>query len=47
MFCEKCGAAAPDGVKFCPACGSSMAAQTVPEQQPTAQTGSAGFSPAR
>lgn len=46
MFCEKCGAAAPDGVKFCPACGSSMAAQTVPEQQPTAQTGSAGFSPA-
>ncbi len=48
MFCEKCGAAVPDGVKFCPACGSNMTAQTVSEPQPAAQPSPAansGFSP--
>lgn len=36
MFCEKCGAALEDGVKFCPSCGESTA-QTAPEAQPAAE----------
>ncbi len=36
MFCHECGHAAPDGAKFCPACGTRIAAgsSVVPEALP-------------
>ena len=38
MFCEDCGIALPDKVKFCPACGAPVAENKPQPQQPPIQT---------
>lgn len=38
MFCEKCGAEVPDGVKFCPKCGHDLSAVSITKQPASSST---------
>ena len=34
MFCDKCGAQVPDGIRFCGQCGNTIAQQPAPQPAP-------------